>query len=209
MPKITLGGKKMNSNLRILVIDNFDSFTYNLVDEFAKRKCQVRIYRNNIPMDSMKKIIEEYTPHLIVLSPGSGNPKQAGICIPLIQEFTGKIPVLGVCLGHQAIIEALGGEVDKANEVVHGKTSLVYHNSEGLFNNLPNPLTVARYHSLCAVRTPNSLEIIAKTKDGIVMAVRSKNEDVFLEGFQFHPESVMTTHGGKIIENIIEKIEVN
>ncbi|MBI2548469.1 aminodeoxychorismate/anthranilate synthase component II [Candidatus Woesearchaeota archaeon] len=203
----------MKSDLKVLVIDNFDSFTYNLVDEFAKRKCQVRIYRNNIPLDVMKKIVEEYDPHLIVLSPGPGNPKQAGICVPLIQEFMGKIPMLGVCLGHQAIIEALGGEVDKAPEVVHGKTSLVYHNSEGLFNNVPNPFIVARYHSLCAVKTPKSLEIIAQTRGGIVMAIRSKNKEVFLEGLQFHPESVMTTHGGKIIENLIEniikKIKVN
>lgn len=197
----------MKAEPRILVIDNFDSFTYNLVDEFAKRECQVMIYRNDIPFDAMKKIVCKYQPHLIVLSPGPGNPRQAGICIPLIKEFSGKIPILGVCLGHQAIIEALGGEVDKANKVVHGKTSLVYHNRDGLFDNIPNPLTAARYHSLCAVKIPESFEITAKTEDGIVMSVKSKNKNIFLEGLQFHPESVMTTHGGKIIENIIGKIE--
>jgi anthranilate synthase/aminodeoxychorismate synthase-like glutamine amidotransferase len=199
----------MKSDPRILVIDNFDSFTYNLVDEFAKRNCKVRVYRNNITLESMRGVAEEYKPNLIVLSPGPKNPKQAGICIQLIKEFNGKIPILGVCLGHQAIIEALGGEVGKANKVVHGKTSLIYHSSNGLFENLPNPLTVARYHSLCALKTPESLEVTAKTKDGVVMAVRSRNKAVFLEGIQFHPESVMTTLGGKIVENIIDRIKVS
>lgn len=192
---------------RILMIDNFDSFTYNVAEEFARRGCQIKTYRNSISFAQLRNSIREYQPHLIVISPGPGHPNASGISIPLIQKYQGEIPIVGVCLGHQAIVSALGGEVARAPQVVHGKSSLVYHNSDGLFDTLPNPFTAARYHSLCATQVPDSLEVSAHTAEGLVMAVRSKDSAVFLEGLQFHPESIMTTLGGQLVVNIIKKLE--
>ncbi len=197
----------MATNRRLLMIDNFDSFTYNIVEEFAKRGCLINTYRNSIPLSTLRDVVIQKQPHLILLSPGPGHPTQSGICVPLIQEYAGQIPIVGICLGHQAIIIALGGEVRPAPEVVHGKSSFIYHNSQGIFHNLPNPLTAARYHSLCATRVPEMLEVSARTKEGLVMAVRQRGASVPLIGLQFHPESIMSTYGGALVANIIKNIE--
>ena len=186
---------------KILFIDNFDSFTYNLVDEFEKRNCEVRVYRNNIPMEKLRKIIFSFSPHLIVISPGPSTPKKAGNSIAIIKEYAGKVPIFGVCLGEQAIIEAFGGKVSKAPETIHGKPSQITHNKKGIFDSIPSPFQVGRYHSLCGTKIPKDLEVTAKTDSGIVMAIRHKK--YIIMGVQFHPESILTPEGGKIINNIL------
>jgi len=191
--------------MNILMIDNFDSFTFNLVDEFEKRNCRVFVYRNNISLDNFKKIVEEIKPSLIVISPGPSTPKDAGISIDVIKNYSGKIPIFGVCLGHQAIIEAFGGIVDKAPEVFHGKPSKINHNKKNIYKNLSSPMQVARYHSLCGLKIPAVLEITSRTGKGIVMGVRHKK--FFVEGVQFHPESILTPEGGLMIENLLEELK--
>jgi|SRR3989338_10829049 len=190
--------------MNILMIDNFDSFTFNLVDEFEKRNCKVFVYRNNISLNDFNKIVEEIKPALIVISPGPSTPKDAGISINVIKGYSGKIPIFGVCLGHQAIIEAFGGVVDKAPEVFHGKPSKINHDRKLIYQNLSNPLQVARYHSLCGLKIPESLEVTASTNNGIVMGIRHKK--YFIEGVQFHPESILTPDGGLMIENLLARL---
>ncbi|MFH1588525.1 MAG: aminodeoxychorismate/anthranilate synthase component II [Candidatus Diapherotrites archaeon] len=191
--------------MKILFIDNFDSFTFNLVDEFKKRNCIIEVYRNNTPMKKINEIVSEFRPDLIVLSPGPSNPENAGNCIKIINEFKGIIPIFGVCLGLQCIVTALGGKVSKCSETIHGKPSKVIHDKKTIFFELKNPIICGRYHSLSASEIPKELEISAKTENEIIMGVRAK-KSIFLEGVQFHPESIMTSQGGKIIENIIELI---
>src|SRR3989338_5106430 len=180
--------------MELIMIDNFDSFTYNLVDEFEKRNCKVHVYRNNIGMENFKKIIRKIKPKLIMISPGPGSPKEAGISIPAIKEYSGKIPIFGVCLGHQSIIEAFDGIVDRAPEVLHGKPSRIMHDKKSIFRNIENPFQVGRYHSLAGIKIPKELIVSAQTDTGIVMGVRHKN--FFVEGVQFHPESILTPNGG-------------
>jgi anthranilate synthase/aminodeoxychorismate synthase-like glutamine amidotransferase len=187
----------------LFFIDNFDSFTYNLVDEFEKRNCKVEVYRNNISMGTLERKLDEIHPELIVLSPGPSSPQNAGNCINIVQKYKGVIPIFGVCLGHQIIIEAFGGKVDKAPEPVHGKSSYIAHDGKSIFRGLSNPLHVARYHSLCGVKIPDSLEVSAEY-NGINMGVR--NSEYRVEGVQFHPESILTSEGGKIIENLLNQI---
>jgi anthranilate synthase/aminodeoxychorismate synthase-like glutamine amidotransferase len=189
----------------ILMIDNFDSFTFNLVDEFEKRNCKVSVYRNNIGFDYLKGIIKKINPRLLIISPGPSHPRDAGVSIKLIQNYAGKIPIFGVCLGHQCIIEAFNGVVDKAPEVCHGKPSKIIHDRATIYKNLDNPLQVGRYHSLCGTKIPNELEISAKTCNNIVMGVRHKK--YFVEGVQYHPESVLTPSGGLIIENLLNHVK--
>jgi anthranilate synthase/aminodeoxychorismate synthase-like glutamine amidotransferase len=191
--------------MNILMIDNFDSFTFNLVDEFEKRNCKVSVYRNNISLSDFEKIVSELKPKLIVISPGPSTPKEAGISIKAIKKYSGKIPIFGVCLGHQAIVEAFGGKIDKAPEVFHGKPSKIKHDNKSIYKNLLNPLQVARYHSLCGIKIPDSLEVTARTSSGIVMGVRHKK--LFVEGVQFHPESILTPDGGLMIENLLEGLQ--
>ncbi len=195
--KNILSGK----NLNVLFIDNFDSFTYNLVDEFSKKGCEVTVYRSNTPIEKLEKISEKNKTGLVVISPGPASPKEAGASMPAIESFLGKIPLFGVCLGHQCSIEALGGVVERAPETIHGKPSNIFHDNKTIFKNLQNPFSAGRYHSLCGTKIPDCLEVSAKTNNGIVMAVRHKEH--FLEGVQFHPESILTPEGSKIIENII------
>ncbi len=185
---------------RILLVDNFDSFSYNLVDEFEKRRCNVDVYRNNIPMSEMEKIIGRDRPNLIVISPGPASPKDAGISIPIVKRYAGEIPMFGVCLGYQSIIEAFGGKIEKAPETLHGKASSVSHDGQTIFRGLDNPLHVGRYHSLYASEIPDCFERSAEV-GGINMAVRHREFN--LEGVLFHPESILTTLGGKIIENVL------
>ena len=148
----------------IIFIDNFDSFSYNLVDEFKVLGNTVEVYRNNLPLNILLEKINFIENPIVVISPGPGNPSQAGCIVELISSIKGKVPVIGICLGHQAIIEAYGGIVSHANEIVHGKIARVKHNKHQIFKNLDTPITVARYHSLVAVKVPPSLEVIAEVK---------------------------------------------
>ena len=191
--------------MNILMIDNFDSFTYNLVDEFEKRNCKVYVYRNNISFENFEKIIKNINPKLIVISPGPSAPKTAGISIKVIRRYAGKIPIFGVCLGHQCIIEAFNGVVDKAPEVFHGKPSKIIHDNRIIYKNVGNPFQAGRYHSLAGLKISDDLVVSAKTDNNVVMGVRHKN--FFVEGVQFHPESILTPSGGLIIENLLEEIK--
>ena len=191
--------------MNILMIDNFDSFTYNLVDEFEKRNCKVFVYRNNIDFRDFDKIVKNIKPKLIVISPGPSAPKDAGISIDMVKHYAGKIPIFGVCLGHQCIIEAFGGIVDRASKVFHGRSSKVIHDKKTIYRNLPNPIQVGRYHSLAGLKIPDELIVNAKSDTNVVMGVRHKK--FFVEGVQFHPESILTPSGGLIIENLLGEIK--
>ncbi|MBW2983613.1 aminodeoxychorismate/anthranilate synthase component II [Candidatus Woesearchaeota archaeon] len=191
--------------MKALFIDNFDSFTYNLVDEFEKRGCEVLVYRNNTDMKTIAKVVKEFKPKLIVISPGPSTPKNAGNSIAIISEYAEKIPIFGVCLGMQCIVEAFDGKVDRCSEILHGKPSKIQHDNETIFRDLENPFQGGRYHSLAAMDVPYCLEISARTMDkNIIMGVRHK--EYFVEGVQFHPESILTPIGGIIIENIIRMV---
>lgn len=190
----------------LLMIDNYDSFTYNLVQYLGELGQDVHVFRNDeITLDK----IRELAPEKIVISPGPCTPNEAGISVPLIHEFAGKIPLLGVCLGHQSIGQAFGGSIVKAKTLMHGKTSLIHHHNIGVFKDLPNPYTATRYHSLVIERAtlPNCLEITAWTEDengefGEIMGVRHKTLQV--EGVQFHPESILTEHGHDLLNNFLK-----
>lgn len=185
----------------LLMIDNYDSFTYNIVQYFGELGVEVKTYRNDeITLDEVAAL----KPERICLSPGPCTPAEAGICIDLLKQFAGKLPILGVCLGHQAIGAAFGGKVVRAKEVMHGKTSLIAHTGVGVFKGLPSPYTVTRYHSLAIERAslPDCLDVTAWTDDGEIMAVRHK--EFKLEGVQFHPESILSEHGHALLKNFLE-----
>ena len=191
--------------LHVVFIDNFDSFTFNLVDEFARRGASVEVWRNSIPAaQALERAEAADGPCLIVLSPGPGNPSSAGCCVELIRMAAGRVPVFGICLGHQAIIEAFGGVVIGAEVILHGRSSTVDHHGVSILSGIPTPLTVGRYHSLASYEVPESLETIATT-DNIVMAVRHRQHPIV--GVQFHPESILTPHGGRVIENVMQWAE--
>ena len=184
----------------ILLIDNYDSFTYNLYQYFGIFNSDIRVVRNDkITIDEIKKL----NPERIVLSPGPKSPKEAGICMDVVKEFTGKKPILGICLGHQCIGEALGGTVSYAKELFHGKQSEITHDGSSIFEGIDSPVKVARYHSLAVQREdlPKELRILAETADGEIMAIRHKKYPVV--GLQFHPESIYTEHGKRMIENFV------
>jgi anthranilate synthase/aminodeoxychorismate synthase-like glutamine amidotransferase len=184
----------------LLVIDNYDSFTYNLVQYLGELGQQVRVVRNNeVAVDDVVRMC----PETIVISPGPCTPNEAGISLEVISRLAGKIPILGVCLGHQAIGQAFGGKVIRAKEVVHGKTSRVFHDDKGLFAGLPNPFEATRYHSLIVERSslPDCLEITAKTWDEEIMGLRHKT--MLVEGVQFHPESFLTKVGKDLLRNFL------
>jgi len=185
----------------IIFIDNFDSFSYNLVDEFKVLGNTVEVYRNNISLDTIFDKINSTENPIVVVSPGPGNPSQAGCIVELITNIKGKVPVIGICLGHQAIVEAYGGIVSHSNEIVHGKIARVKHTNHYIFKDLESPITVARYHSLVAVKVPTSLKVIAEVNDLVMAVVDDKNK---VCGLQFHPESIMTIEGSKLLKNIIE-----
>jgi anthranilate synthase component 2 len=186
--------------VQVLFIDNFDSFTYNLVDEFAKRNCPTKVYRADTPLEELKKAAKEFEAQLLVLSPGPGNPDTAGVTLAAIDAFKEQLPILGVCLGHQAIVQYFGGVISRAREVMHGKPSRITHNGRGLFEGLENPLQVGRYHSLAAAKMPDCMETTAEF-EGIVMGANHKTLPIY--GVQFHPESILTPTGGRIIENML------
>lgn len=186
---------------KIVLIDNFDSFTYNLVDQFRSSGHEVTIFRNSTDVKVVEDAIVKNEGHgVLVLSPGPGHPRDAGCMPALIEKYRGRVPVIGICLGHQAIIEAYGGTVGNANEVFHGKASFIDHDGSGMFAGLPNPLQVARYHSLAGTKIPDSLNVVARM-DETVMGVLNQKDRVC--GFQFHPESVMTPQGMTLLENTL------
>ena len=192
---------KKNIKIDILMIDNYDSFTYNLVQYIGELGGNIKVRRNDkIGFDE----IEEMSPLKIIISPGPGRPDDAGISKDLIKYFYKKIPILGVCLGHQCIGEVFGANVINSGIVVHGKTSMIFHDGRTIFKNIVSPFEAARYHSLILERDtiPDNFEISAWTEDGIVMGIRHKNYQ--LEGVQFHPESFLTKCGKKILENFIK-----
>lgn len=187
----------------LLMIDNYDSFTFNLVQYFGELGQQVHVVRNDaITVEQALAL----NPSAICISPGPCDPAQAGISIALIKAAAGKIPLLGVCLGHQAIGEAFGGKIVRAKSIMHGKTSPVHHENIGVFEGLPNPLTAIRYHSLAIERSsiPDCLEITAETADGEIMGVRHKTMDI--EGVQFHPESILSDRGHDLLKNFLKRV---
>ncbi|MDP5009047.1 MAG: aminodeoxychorismate/anthranilate synthase component II [Glaciimonas sp.] len=186
----------------LLMIDNYDSFTYNIVQYFGELGEDVRTFRNDeITLDEITAL----NPKHICLSPGPKTPKEAGICVAVLKHFGGKLPILGVCLGHQAIGEAFGGKVIRAQQVMHGKTSPIQHTGVGVFKDLPNSFIVTRYHSLAVERAslPDCLEITAWTEDGEIMGLRHKTLDI--EGVQFHPESILSEHGHALFKNFLQR----
>ena len=185
----------------LLMIDNYDSFTFNLVQYFGELGEEVVTLRNDaVTLDE----IERLAPARIVISPGPCSPAEAGISVPLLHRFAGRIPILGVCLGHQAIGAAFGGDVVRARTIMHGKTSPVTHDGRGVFAGIPSPYTVVRYHSLAVARDtlPDCLAISAQTDDGEIMGLRHR--EYAIEGVQFHPESIETEHGHRLLRNFLE-----
>jgi anthranilate synthase/aminodeoxychorismate synthase-like glutamine amidotransferase len=185
----------------ILMIDNYDSFTYNLVQYMGELGAELEVYRNDqITIDE----IEQRAPRKIVISPGPCTPSKAGISKEVIKHFAGRIPLLGVCLGHQSVVEAFGGEIIKARKLMHGKTSMISHDNKTIFKGLPNPFEATRYHSLVVNRAnlPDCFEITAESDDGEIMGVRHK--ELTVEGVQFHPESILTVHGKDLLKNFID-----
>ena len=186
----------------LLMIDNYDSFTYNLVQYLGELGETVHTVRNDaIDLDA----IEALAPERIVISPGPCTPNEAGVSLPVLQAFAGRVPILGVCLGHQAIGQAFGGEVVRARTVMHGKASPVLHTGQGVFAGLPSPLSVIRYHSLAVRRDtlPDCLEVTAWTEDGEIMGLRHRTLPV--EGVQFHPESIASEHGHDMLRNFLSR----
>lgn len=190
---------------RILLIDNYDSFTFNLVQAFRELGAEVSVYRNDqIDVDEAAQL----RPTHLIVSPGPGNPSEAGVSVAMIRAFAGRIPILGVCLGHQSIVAAFGGVIVPARELMHGKTSEVRHDDQGIFAGLPQPMLAGRYHSLAAREKdlPDDLEITARTPDGEIMGVRHMRMRV--EGVQFHPESVLTPDGPELMKNFLDRGEL-
>lgn len=187
--------------MHILLLDNYDSFTYNLYQYLCELGAAVEVFRNDeIEVDEVR----ERAPSKIVISPGPATPAEAGISLPLIRELSTEIPILGVCLGHQAIGAAFGGRVVRAPEPVHGKLSAIQHTGDGVFRGLPSPFEATRYHSLIVEKSslPDSLEVTAWTKDGLIMGLRHRTLPI--EGVQFHPESYTTDHGKQLLRNFLE-----
>lgn len=189
------------SKIKLLMVDNYDSFTYNIVQYFGELGADIEVFRNDqISLEG----IAERRPDRLVISPGPCSPAEAGISVAAIQHFAGKLPILGVCLGHQSIGAAFGGKIVRAQELMHGKTSVIQTTQQGVFRNLPEKFTVNRYHSLAIERAscPADLEVTAWTDDGEIMGVRHKS--LAIEGVQFHPESILTEHGHAMLKNFLE-----
>ena len=190
------------SRIKLLMVDNYDSFTYNIVQYFGELGAEVEVYRNDeITLEG----IAARKPDRLVISPGPCSPAEAGISVAAIQHFAGQLPILGVCLGHQSIGAAFGGRIVRAQQLMHGKTSLITTTQQGVFANLPKQFTVNRYHSLAIERAscPDCLEITAWTDDGEIMGVRHKQ--LAIQGVQFHPESILTEHGHAMLKNYLDQ----
>ncbi len=189
------------TKIKLLMVDNYDSFTYNIVQYFGELGADIEVFRNDeISLEG----IAQRKPDRLVISPGPCSPAEAGISVAAIQHFAGKLPILGVCLGHQSIGAAFGGKIVRAQELMHGKTSVIHTTQLGVFRNLPEKFTVNRYHSLAIERAscPTDLEVTAWTDDGEIMGVRHKS--LAIEGVQFHPESILTEHGHAMLKNFLE-----
>jgi anthranilate synthase/aminodeoxychorismate synthase-like glutamine amidotransferase len=189
---------------KVLFIDNFDSFTYNLVDDVCKRNCRAKVYRADTGLEELQQVANNFNPDLLVISPGPGTPDTAGVSLEAVGYFKDKLPIFGVCLGHQVIVQYFGGKVGHAPKPMHGKPSRVTHNEQDIFEGIENPLQAGRYHSLCALELPEVLEKTAEYKT-VVMGTRHKELPIF--GVQFHPESILTPAGGKVIENVLRIAE--
>ena len=187
--------------IKLLMVDNYDSFTYNIVQYFGELGADIEVFRND---EISLAGIAQRNPDRLVISPGPCSPAEAGISVAAIQHFAGKLPILGVCLGHQSIGAAFGGKIIRAQELMHGKTSVIQTNQMGVFKNLPDKFTVNRYHSLDIERStcPSDLQVTAWTEDGEIMGVRHKHMSI--EGVQFHPESILTEHGHAMLKNFLE-----
>jgi len=185
----------------VLLIDNYDSFTYNLVQAFLVLGAEVDVYRND-QIDVAEAL--DMKPSYLVISPGPGRPENAGVSLAMIEAFEGRVPILGVCLGHQCLVDHLGGRIVSARRLMHGKTSMIDHDGATIFSGLPNPLEVGRYHSLAAERdsVPDTLTVTARTPGGEIMAVRHRDKP--MEGVQFHPESVLTPDGEVLLDNFLQ-----
>ncbi|MFT4938190.1 MAG: anthranilate synthase component 2 [Paraglaciecola sp.] len=207
----------IKANLCVFLIDNFDSFTYNLVDELRSMGLELTVYRNSVSAQAIFQKMQEHktlkpdTQLMLMLSPGPGNPASAGCMLELLSLVKGKFPVLGICLGHQAIVECYGGKIIRAQKVMHGKSSFISHNGDLMFSNLPQPLPVARYHSLMASNIPEELTVLAQvessengniTEQKVPMAVCHKQDKML--GFQFHPESILTSQGSQLLLQSIQ-----
>ena len=196
----------MNTPLQVLMVDNYDSFTFNIVQYLGELGAEVTVVRNDeVTVDELQRRLDDGRMDRLVISPGPCSPAEAGISVAAIQHFAGKLPILGVCLGHQAIGAALGGKIIRAQELMHGKTSEITTTQRGVFANLPEQFTVNRYHSLAIERTscPDCLEVTAWTPDGEIMGVKHKT--LAIEGVQFHPESILTEHGHAMLKNFLEQ----
>ncbi len=192
----------MNQPDRIVLLDNFDSFTYNLVDELRQLDLPLVIYRNTMDADALVALIKNYQGRQILcLSPGPGHPRNAGHLLTVIEQLRQQVPMLGICLGFQALIHLSGGDIDRCGEAVHGKKSLIQCQPHPIFTGLENPFSVARYHSLCGFRLPNSIELLAQI-NGIPMAAFFKDYQAL--GFQFHPESILTSAGSRLLQQSID-----
>jgi anthranilate synthase component 2 len=202
---------QLNKQICVFLLDNFDSFTYNLVDELRTLGLELIVYRNSVSADVILQKMHDKAQQtdengqtkqlMLMLSPGPGNPSQAGSMLKLLNLVKGKFPVLGICLGHQAIVESYGGKIIRADKVMHGKSSLIQHCADKMFESMPQPLPVARYHSLMASNMPEQLTVLANF-EGIPMAVAHMKDKML--GFQFHPESILTSHGSQLLMQSIE-----
>jgi anthranilate synthase component 2 len=198
----------MTKQIKLLMIDNYDSFTYNIVQYFGELGAQVEVFRNDeITLDEIEARLQAGQLDRLVVSPGPCSPAEAGISVAAIQHFAGKLPILGVCLGHQSIGAAFGGKIVRAQQLMHGKTSVITTTQEGVFTGLPKQFTVNRYHSLAIERDncPDCLKVTAWTDDGEIMGVKHKTLDI--EGVQFHPESILTEHGHAMLRNFLVRVD--
>jgi anthranilate synthase/aminodeoxychorismate synthase-like glutamine amidotransferase len=197
-----MGGRDSFGHVRMLLIDNYDSFTYNLVQAFAAMGAEVLVYRNDAITIDESRALE---PTHLVISPGPGRPDDAGVSLDMIGAWAGRIPILGVCLGHQSIVQQQGGRIVRAGRLMHGKTSMVKHDGRQIFSGLSNPFEVGRYHSLCAEHEtlPADLVVTAETERGEIMGVRHRTLPI--EGVQFHPESVLTPEGDRLMANFMRQ----
>ena len=196
----------MSDKTKVLMVDNYDSFTYNIVQYFGELGAEVIVHRNDeITLEQLDALFQAGAFDRLCISPGPCSPNEAGVSVPAIRHFAGKLPILGVCLGHQSIGAAFGGNIIRAQELMHGKTSVITTTQTGVFRNLPRRFTVNRYHSLSIERAslPAELEITAWTDDGEIMGVRHRTLDI--EGVQFHPESILTEHGHAMLKNFLER----
>jgi anthranilate synthase component 2 len=208
---VTSQAAQMNTQICVFLLDNFDSFTYNLVDELRTLGLELIVYRNSVSADVILEKMHDKASQtdengktkqvMLMLSPGPGNPSQAGSMLTLLNLVKGHFPVLGICLGHQAIVESYGGKIIRADKVMHGKSSLIEHCADKMFTSMPHPLPVARYHSLMASNIPEQLTVLANFED-IPMAVAHLKDKML--GFQFHPESILTSHGSQLLMQSIE-----